>query len=371
MEQKTTREWKGEMLVSTRKIWCNIKKYWILGAAVLVICAVLVGLLTFREYRADLASAAMDTYQGQALVYIDSGDEDYSDAYSALLYSERIREQVNEALLANGFEEFDKNLDTANVDMSGTSMCYRVIVRSIGLERTQFLAQEYTRLLLEEAREIMGLRGELIDEPVMTTYMTRANGSVEIFELDEPRTVTLSLSSFLSWNKIMIIGAGVFLWCAFVAVKVFYDCTLRSREEMDQISPVPCFCEIQKGDRESARLLAALLDAVGEQTQKRQILLIAPGAGKGLTAAFDAIQEALKERKSGVGLEMAAQAAVSADSLDQARDAQLVYLFASVDEDDANETDRAFANLSTVGAELEGYIISKPSHRRGKTKASR
>ena len=76
MEQKTTREWKGEMLVSTRKIWCNIKKYWILGAAVLVICAVLVGLLTFREYRADLASAAMDTYQGQALVYIDSGDED-------------------------------------------------------------------------------------------------------------------------------------------------------------------------------------------------------------------------------------------------------------------------------------------------------
>ncbi len=359
MNQKTTREWKGEMLISTRKIWCNIKKYWLLGAAVLLACAAVVGLMTFREYRADLASAAMDTFQGQALVYIDSGDEDYSDAYSALLYSERIREQVNEALLENGYEEFNKNLDTANVDMSGTSMCYRVIVRSNGLERTRFLAQVYTRLLLSEAEEIMGLRGEIIDEPVMTTYMTKANGSVEIFELDEPRAVTLSAGSFLSWNKIMIMGAGFFLWCVFVAVKVFYDCTIRSREEMDQISPVPCFCEVKKNDRESWQLLAVLLDAAARQAGKTSVLLLSPGQGKGLEESRGSLEAALAERKSSVKLETAGRAAVSAPALDQASEAGMVYLFVTEDEDNADETDRAFVNLSVTGAALEGYVIQK------------
>jgi len=344
------------MLVSTRKIWCNIKKYWLLGVAVMAVCAAAVGLMTFREYRADLYSAALDTYQGEALVYIDSEDEDYSDAYTALLYSERIRKQVNEALLEAGFEEFNKKLDTANVDMKGTSMCYRVIVRSNGLERTEFLAKTYTELLMKETAGVMGLPGRIIDEPVMTTYMTKANGSVEIFELDEPRKVTLSLGSFLSWKKLMLLGAGFFLWCAFVMVKVFYDNTLRSREEMEQILTVPCLCEVQRKNRESHELLAVLLNAVAERSGEAQVLLVGARSSKGLTECSGSVREIAEERHLAVNVEIAEQAALSAETLEKAKAAPHVYLFASVDEDDANSTDRAFANLLTMGVKLEGYV---------------
>ena len=70
VNQTSTKEWKGEMLISTRKIWCNIKKYWLLGAVVIAACAAMVVLMTVREYRADLAAASLETYQGEALVYI-------------------------------------------------------------------------------------------------------------------------------------------------------------------------------------------------------------------------------------------------------------------------------------------------------------
>ena len=357
VNQTSTKEWKGEMLISTRKIWCNVKKYWLLGAAVIIACAALVGLMTFREYRADLAAAALETYQGEALVYIDSADEDYSDAYTALLYSERIRNQVNQALLENGFEKFNKKLDTANVDMKGTSMCYRVIVRSNGLERTRFLAEEYTKLLLQEAKDIMGLKGKVIDQPVMTTYLTKANGSVQIFELDEPRKVSLSLGSFLSWKKIMIMGAGFFLWCAFVMVRVFYDTTLRSRDEVDQISSVPCFCQVKAGEQASCDLLAVLLDGVAERIgDSGSVVLAAPGSGKALTAVYEGVKGALAARNSGVELILAEGAAVSAQALDQAKAAGAVFLFVTLDQDCAEETHQAFANLSTVGAGLLGYI---------------
>ncbi len=356
MNQTSTKEWKGEMLISTRKIWCNIKKYWLLGAVVIAACAAMVVLMTVREYRADLAAASLETYQGEALVYIDSADEDYSDAYTALLYSERIRTQVNDALLANGFEKFNKKLDTANVDMKGTSMCYRVIVRSIGLERTQFLARTYTELLVKEAKDIMGLKGKIIDEPVMTTYLTKTNGGVEIFELDEPKKVAVSLGSFLSWKKIMIMGAGFFLWCAFVMVKVFYDTTLRSREEIDQVSVVPFFCEVKKGKQDSYELLAALLDGVSGRTENGRILLAAPKAGRGLADVFEGIKKALADRHSRVELSMAEGLVDSAEALDRAKEAGAVFLFVMLDQDSAEDTHQAFANLSVVGAGLYGYI---------------
>lgn len=358
-QASSTNEWKGEMLISTRKIWCNIKKYLLLGVVVMAACIGLAVLMTIREYRADLASAALETYQGEALVYIDSADEDYSDAYMALLYSERIRNQVDQALLENGFEKFNKELDTANVDMKGTSMCYRVIVRSLGLERTRFLAKTYTELLLQETKSIMGLKGRIIDDPVMTTYLTKANGGVEIFELDEPKKVTISLGSFLSWKKIMLVGAGFFLWCAFVVARVFYDSTLHSREEIDQVSIVPYFCEVRKGKQESCALLAALLDGVSERTENGSILLAAPKTSKLLTAVFEGTKKALEERNSKVKLSMAEDLVGSADALDAARAAGAVFLFVTLDQDSAEDTHQAFSNLSVVGAGMYGYIAGR------------
>lgn len=371
MNQTATKDWKGEMLVSTRKIWCNVRKYWLLGVGIMAACAAVVVLMTYREYRADLASAAIGTFQGESLIYIDSKDEDYVDAYAALLYSERIRTQVDQALRENGYEKFNKKLDTANVDMKGTSMCYRVIVRSIGYDRTLFLAQTYTELLLHEARDIMGLKGEIIDEPVMTTYINRASGGVEISDLEEPIKIKLSVRSFLTWKKLMILGAGFFLWCAFVMVKVFYDCTLRTRGEVDQLSMAPCFCEIRTGSQESCDLLAALLGGVGErltgQSEKTggpeqntacRILLVSPEQGGSLSDVYEKVKAALQERHAAVELLMAEGAAVSARTLDQAREADGVFLYVSIDRDNANSTHQAFINLSTVGASLYGYVAA-------------
>ena len=249
-----------------------------------------------------------------------------------------------------------KKLDTANVDMKGTSMCYRVIVRSIGLERTQFLAKTYTELLVKEAKDIMGLKGKIIDEPVMTTYLTKANGSVEIFELDEPRKVSVSFRSFLSWKKIMIMGAGFFLWCAFVMVRVFYDTTLRSREEVDQVSVVPFFCEVKKGRQDSCELLAALLDGVSERVENGRILLAAPKTSKVLTDVFEGTKKALADRQSSVELSMTEGLVDSAKALDEAKAAGAVLLFVTLDQDSAEDAHQAFANLSVVGAGMYGYI---------------
>ena len=113
---------------------------------------------------------------------------------------------------------------------------------------------------------------------------------------------------------------------------------------------------MKKGKQDSCELLAALLDGVSGRTENGRILLAAPKAGRGLADVFEGTKKALADRHSRVELSMAEGLVDSAEALDRAKEAGAVFLFVMLDQDSAEDTHQAFANLSVVGAGLYGYI---------------
>ena len=250
MEKQPTHRESGEMLLSIRKIRYNLLKYWWICILVMGLAVGYVVLTTWKEYRMDVYSASLDTYQTLATVYIDSKDEDYTDAYKWLLYSEMVRDQVDEELQKNGFEPFDKNQDIIFVATKGDSMYYELTTMSVGLDRTMLIATKFEELLVSEAKRVMGLEGQIIDYPEAKAYMTNHKGAVITFDLDEPKTVSLSLGSLLSWNKLMVLLAGVFVWLGSVLILVLADKVFRTKEEIGAVINLPCICELGRDQKE-------------------------------------------------------------------------------------------------------------------------
>lgn len=63
MEKQPTHRESGEMLLSIRKIRYNLLKYWWICILVMGLAVGYVVLTTWKEYRMDVYSASLDTYQ--------------------------------------------------------------------------------------------------------------------------------------------------------------------------------------------------------------------------------------------------------------------------------------------------------------------
>jgi capsular polysaccharide biosynthesis protein len=363
VEKQQTHKDSGEMLLSVRKIRYNLLKYWWICILVMGLAAGYVVLTTWREYKIDLFNASLDTYQTLATVYIDSADEDYTDAYKWLLYSDLVRDQVDEELKSNGFEPFDKDQDIIYVATKGDSMYYELTVRSIGLDRTMLIATKFEELLVSEAKNVMGLKGRIIDYPVASSYMKTHDGNVLTFELGEPKTVSLSLRSFLSWSKLMVLLAGMFVWLGSVLLLVLADKTFRTKEEVEAVIKVPCICEVNRKSQDACKLLAVMIQNISIKDRNGDFMLASSMKNDGLSEIAVNIKNCLKERYREAGETVAIHAAenmaVSAETLESGKTAGHVLLAITIDRDKIQDVERAVRNLEIVDANLIGYVLVK------------
>lgn len=339
-------KWSGEMIISPNKIWHNVKRYWWIALITLGPVVAYVLFTGIRNYRYDVASAQLDGYQSISTVYINSKDEDYTDSYKWLLYSDNLRDELDGMLKENGFEEFDKNVDIVVITRMGDSMYYELMVRSVGQERTEFVATAYTELLLSHAKKVMGLKGQVIDYPSLKTYVKFHDGSYQTFELGKPKTVSLSLRTFITWNKLMLLCAGGFLWIAIIMVFVFMDKVLRTQREVDIATGMDCISIIDKRAEHAVDLLAVLLSG------RTHVVLASAASNEKL--------DALAAELSGKAPVAAAQGITqNADALEACRQAEHVILTVTLNRDRVPEVEQAVRNLKTAGANVLGYVLIK------------
>ena len=69
----------GETIISTKKIWANIKAFWWICLVTLALAAGVVAFSTYRSYQANKAVETKDSYVGSAVLYLSStNDKDAS-----------------------------------------------------------------------------------------------------------------------------------------------------------------------------------------------------------------------------------------------------------------------------------------------------
>ena len=341
-------------VLSPEKIWYNFKKVWWVGILILGPILAWIVFTAYKNYKVDLANAQKDMYQSLSTVYIDSEGENYTDSYKWLLYSQELREELNQALLNHGLEEFDKNKDIVFVSAKGESNYYELIVRSIGLERTQLLADGYTNLLVTYAKNIMGLRGRVIDQPDLQKYLEFYDGNYQTFELDQEVTVGFSAGRLVSWKFLMMFLAGVFLWMGVVVLFVLGDKTFRTKEEVDYIAGVGCLCEIGQASQQAESLLAVLVDYYGKSRAKDKFIFTSAMHSNKLKEIVSQLMD-----KSSMKISMQEMASVNADTVTACAEADYVILAVKLNEDKTPQVEKAISNINIVGANLIGYILIK------------
>lgn len=348
-------KWSGEMIISPNKIWHNVKKYWWIALIILGPILAFIAYTGMRNYRFDVASAQFDGYQSISTVYINSKDEDYTDSYKWILYSDNLRADMNTLLVENGFEEFDKNQDIVVITRMGDSMYYELMVRSVGEERTEFVATAYTELLITHVKQVMGLKGQVIDYPSLKTYVKFHDGSYTTFEIGKPKTVGLSLGTFITWNKLMILCAGVFLWVAIIMVFVFMDKILRTKRETDIATGMECICTIDKKSVNALDLLAVMLDFTGKNSGKNHFVLVSAEKSDKISD----MAEKLTANVQGASVLAVTDVITDAKSLETCGNADYVVLTVTLNQDKVPQVEQAVRNLKTVGANVLGYVLIK------------
>lgn len=352
-------KWSGEMIISPEKIWHNVKKYWWIALIILGPILAFIAYTGMRNYRFDVASAQFDGYQSISTVYINSKDEDYTDSYKWILYSDDLRADMNTLLVENGFEEFDKNQDIVVITRMGDSMYYELMVRSVGYERTEFVAKAYTELLIDYAKKVMGLKGRVIDYPSLKTYVKFHDGSYTTFEIGEPKTVGLSLGAFVTWSKLMLLCAGAFLWVAIIMVFVFMDKILRTKRETDIATGMECICTIDKKNANALDLLAVMLDFTGKNSGKNHFVLATAEKNEKLSGIADEILTKLTKTTAGASVQSVTDIINNAMALEACGNADYVLLTVTLNQDKVPEVEQAVRNLQTIGAKVLGYVLIK------------
>ncbi len=250
-----------ETPISAEKIWIHIKKYWwvcVLTAAVAVAAVVLD---TWREYRANAAAALRDTYQADSMIYYPIETEPEATTLLTLLDSQQMIGRVNEALAAEGLEEFDGGTDKLSMAWKGS--CFPITVISEGEERTRLISTTLTEALLEWAEEHMGSEGQIVNHTQVYPCLVQASGAVTVYPPGASRAVGLTFGSFLGWKKLMVMCAGFLCGAAFLFVLLIFDTKLRTRQEAAQVCEYPCLGEVKRRVKDPGKEWAAINAVIG------------------------------------------------------------------------------------------------------------
>ena len=176
METKN-RSWSGETMISTQKIWQNIKRFW----WVFVICLAAYGAITGKDIintmRADQIALSRDTYQASTLLYFPHRDNEEGLAFVVLCESEMVVNAVNERLEANGYAAYGDG-DIFDINWVGNS--FGLTLTGEGRERMLCMAQAFGESILKSALDVMEKEGSILNEASVLPCVLRSTGAVTV-----------------------------------------------------------------------------------------------------------------------------------------------------------------------------------------------
>lgn len=346
METKN-RSWSGETMISTQKIWQNIKRFW----WVFVICLAAYGAITGKDIintmRADQIALSRDTYQASTLLYFPHRDNEEGLAFVVLCESEMVVNAVNERLEANGYAAYGDG-DIFDINWVGNS--FGLTLTGEGRERMLCMAQAFGESILKSALDVMEKEGSILNEASVLPCVVRSTGAVTVYEDASQRSVSFSLRDFMTWRRLMVLCAMIFIGVAFVFVAIILDRKVRTREELEAVLTVPCIGVICKKKPESRELTLAVLSRLCRKEETETLAIISAGACGELE---DLAREAGKSVKVVTGQQLAKQAA----AVPVCEAADRVVLVVCVNQDTIDEVCQAAKTLELLGTRFLGYLL--------------
>lgn len=433
MNENQNYEQPEEIIISFQKLWDNFKKYWWICVITTVLAVVAVVGLTINSYHAaqnlsesDLVENDNKLYQAVTMVYMEpqlermnesikeaaDNIQDLEKSYAAsineyvktyieqwnwnrnnqlmydsmaLLSSNKVCSQINDALEKNGMDSYDRVLDAITMEISSGSRYYKIIVRGENEERVEFIANIATDILLKEAQAVMGItNGKLIDKAAVDLCEKQEDGTYKIIteksELEkEEEIVTLSLGSFLSMKKILLVFVGAFFGLGIIFIFVLMDKKVRNRNEVNLYLHIPYLGEIRRksGDAQYA-VLTTTIQKKCEQEGIKKILFTTPKAceiqdklvnslgneGNDTTVVKIDISTTQVEEKINVeskGKELtvvsASQLLESSNTIKAVSGVDGTVLLITANGDNIPELEETISHIRTIGGKILGYVL--------------
>ena len=432
MNENYNYEQPEEIIISFQKLWDNFKKYWWICAITTVLAILAVVGITIKNHKAaqnlsesDLVENDNKLYQAITMVYMEPQLEktsesikeaadniqdleksyaasvnEYVKAYieqwnwnrnnqlmydsMALLSSNKVQSQINGALEKNDMDAYDKVLDTITMEIASGSRYYKIIVRGEEEERVEFIANTATDILLKEAKDIMGItNGRLIDKATVDLCEKQEDGSYKVIteksELEKEEVSTLSLGSFLSMKKILLVFVGAFFGLGIIFIFVLMDKKLRNRNEVNMYLHIPYLGEVSKksGDAQYA-VLTTTIQKKCEQEGIKKVLFTTPKACEiqdklvdslgnesdntmvvKIDASTTKVEEKINVESTGKELTVvsAGQLLESSNTIKAVSSVDGTVLLITANRDNIPELEETISHIKTVGGKVLGYVL--------------
>lgn len=372
MDENNNYEKQDEIVISFRKIWDNVIQYWWICVIGLVIAVIGVAGLTLTNYRSqrnsleasirDLEKIEEDdeekeySYRATSMVYLardevdltkqiqdamkDAQDienrSDYVALYKeyldvwlestnlsldktllydciALLYSNDVITELNEALVRNGYEEYDPVYEYIEIQLRNNARFYALTVAGKDSERIEFIIRTATGILMERSKEVLGIKdSKLIDDAYIIEYIVNEDGSqtqvtprmdaekeeARLKELESAQlnltNHTIGLGSFLSMKNILIIFVGVFFGLGIIFVMILLDKKVRSRDELAMYFDYPILGDVNQksADDEQYNVLMTALNYKFIGDNLSSVLITGAGSGERVIPLVNKLMEA-------------------------------------------------------------------------------
>lgn len=435
MNENYNYEQPEEIIISFQKLWDNFKKYWWICVITTVLAIVAVVGITIKNYKAvqnlsesDLVENDNKLYQATTMVYMEpqlektsesikeaaDNIQDLEKSYAAsvneyvktyieqwnwnrnnqlmydcmaLLSSNKVQSQINTALENNGMDSYDKALDAITMEIASGSRCYKIIVRGEDAERVEFIANTATDILLKEAKEVMSINNaNIIDKAVVDLCEKQEDGTYKIVteksELEsEDEVATLSLGSFLSMKKILLVFVGAFFGLGIIFIFVLMDKKVRNRNEVNMYLHIPYLGEVSKksGNAQYQVLTTTLLKKC-EQEGIKKVLLTTPkicdiqerlvdSLGKEgentavvkIDTNINKVEEKIATESTGKELTVvsAGQLLESSNTIKAVSSVDGTILLITANGDNIPELEETISHIRTVGGKVLGYVLYK------------
>ena len=437
MNENQNYEQPEEIIISFQKLWDNFKQYWWICAITVAVAVLGVVGLTVKEYRAvshlsedEMVDGENTLYQATTMVYmqpqlehmderirevsddIQNAEKSYAASVNeyvksyieqwnwsrnnqlmydcmALLSSDKVQSQLNEVLKSEGMNAYDKVLDNITMEILSGSRYYRLIVRGEDEKRVELIANTATDILLKEAKSVMDINnGTLIDKAVVDLCKKQEDGSYKVIteqselqDKQEDGTTTLSIRSFISKKKILLVFVGGFFGLGIIFIFVLMDKKLRNKNEVNMYLHIPYLGEVSKksGEAQYAVLTTTLMKKC-EQEGIKKVLFTTPkecevqeklanslGVECGNTniVKVDMTTSQVEDKiiMSSTGKELtvvsAPQLLESSDGIKAVSSVDGVVLFITANGDTIPELEEAISHIKTVGGKVLGYVLCK------------
>lgn len=361
MKENNNFEQTEEIVITFRKIHDNFTRYWWIciitgGLAILSVIG-----LTLKEYNKgqNLLSKEDNKYQAVTMVYMEpenlqwkvylENEETFlekkeeealnqiAESYSAsvelsksqiknnieqwywsknsqlmydcmaLLKSNKIAKQINSKLEANHMKPYDIILDEIKMTILDNSRCYTLTVRGENKKRVELIANVATEILITEAKDVLNIQNsKIIDKAVVNLY--RQTGDAEQpYEIITEGTLNaskygkLSLKSFISKKKLLLIITGILLGAGIIFVFVLLDQKVHTKEEMTAYFGIPFLGSIKKSrNKPECELIATIISNKCKKEGYKTLVISSPDKNEDVDFLVEAISEVGKQEFSEV-----------------------------------------------------------------------